>query len=570
MHLTDTAVKVISVAEYSARIVRALRTVGGGVVEGEVQKPRVSPGGMLFFDLTDGTATLACKVFSGQAARLEHRPRHGDLVQVIVERPDVWSQAGKLDIIVADVRLAGEGQILQRREKLLRSLTAEGLCDPSRRRPRPRFPRAVGVIAGANSDGMRDVVAALQSRFPPVHIVTCPAVVQGVRAPLDIIDALARLEAHPQVDVIVIARGGGSVQDLVAFDDERLCRAVFACSTPVIAAIGHTDNVPVCNHVAWNSETPSRSAELAIPSARELRQGLQHADAGLAAVSARLRAATESVRQHRVEVAGAISARQSEVAGSAAELLRAQNEFLASRARVLSEAREALAGVPGRIPAVSDVRALAAGLDRHAVAFFSERADDVRSTDFSTLVAARLDERATQVRTAALEPKGIGRALDDCKATVSRVALPSRDLLRAIEARRRGARDQGERLRAGIRKELADHAYHHGRALARLSGATRDSVLRQLAARRQAVGDTSARADEGCRRQLQDARRSVQHACEVLAASDPRRRGWVLPTDSAGAVVRSVMELAIGDRLTLSFHDGIAGAVINNTPKEDK
>jgi exodeoxyribonuclease VII large subunit len=205
----------VSVAEYAARITRALRGVGPGVVEGEVLKPKLSSG-MLWFELTDGTAKLACKVFRSDVASLEHRPQHGDRVQAQIDRPDLWPQGGRLDVIVSEIRLAGEGELLRRRQELLALLTEEGLCDPGRRRPVPRFPRAVGVIAGRASEGMNDVVAAVHARFPPAHIVTCAAVVQGARAPMDIIDALAVLEAHPLVDVIVIARGGGSVQDLLA------------------------------------------------------------------------------------------------------------------------------------------------------------------------------------------------------------------------------------------------------------------------------------------------------------------------------------------------------------------
>ena len=126
---------------------------------------------------------------------------------------------------------------------------------------------------------MADVVRALRDRFPPVHVVTCAALVQGVRAPLDLVDALARLEAHPLVDVVVLARGGGSVQDLVAFDDERLCRAISACGVPVVAAIGHTENVPVCNHVTWSAATPSRVAGARRPVGRRSCAGTSTARA---------------------------------------------------------------------------------------------------------------------------------------------------------------------------------------------------------------------------------------------------------------------------------------------------
>ena len=285
----------ITVTDYATRLARAVRAVGGAVVEGEVQRPKTTGSGMLCFDLTDGESKLACKVFRAQVRGLEHQPRHGDLVQARVERPDFWTVAGKLDLIVTHLRLAGEGELLRRRAELLARLRAEGLCDPARRRALPQFPRAVGVIAGRASDGMSDVVRALQDRFPPVHVVTCPALVQGKGAPREIIDALAHLQEHPLVDVVVVARGGGSVQDLVAFDDERLCRAIFACAVPVVTAVGHTDNVPVCNHVAHAAFTPSRSAELVVPSVAELRQSIQLARAPIDTVPQRLERMRERV-----------------------------------------------------------------------------------------------------------------------------------------------------------------------------------------------------------------------------------------------------------------------------------
>lgn len=130
----------------------------------------------------------APRSFPRQAGRLRHAPKEGDLVQVTVERPDFWTARGKLDLIVVEIELAGVGLLLRRRAELLTLLTAQGLCDPARRKPLPQFPRAVGVIAGKGSDGRSDVIRALQDRFPPVHIVTCDALVQGKTAPRDLID----------------------------------------------------------------------------------------------------------------------------------------------------------------------------------------------------------------------------------------------------------------------------------------------------------------------------------------------------------------------------------------------
>jgi exodeoxyribonuclease VII large subunit len=287
--------EAITVGEYATRLGRALRAVGSAVIEGEVQKVSRTQRGMIYFELTDGEALLTCKAFGRDAARFEHQPQPGDLVQVQVDRPDFYLARGSVSLIVSAVRLAGEGELLRRRAELLARLTAEGLCEPGRRHPLPRFPRAVGVIAGQGSDGMSDVVRALTDRWPAVRIITCVSLVQGKAAPAQLIDALARLQDHALVDVIVMARGGGSVQDLACFDDEGLCRALFACEVPVVCAIGHTDNNPVCNHVAWHAFTPSRSAELVVTSAVEMRHDVAAAGDRLGRVSQQLELASERV-----------------------------------------------------------------------------------------------------------------------------------------------------------------------------------------------------------------------------------------------------------------------------------
>jgi exonuclease VII large subunit len=145
-------ITAITVTDYATALSRAVRAVGGAVVEGEVQRPKATGSGMLCFDLTDGDSKLACKVFRSQVRGLEHQPRHGDLVQARVERPDFWTVAGKLDLIVTDIRLAGEGEPLPAAPELLARLRAEGLCDPSRH-GRCRVPARRRRDRGRSSDG---------------------------------------------------------------------------------------------------------------------------------------------------------------------------------------------------------------------------------------------------------------------------------------------------------------------------------------------------------------------------------------------------------------------------------
>lgn len=499
-----------SVAEYAGRIRRALVAVGGGVVEGEVQRPGRSSGGMLFFTLTDGEVNLSCKVFSSQVRRLEHEPREGDLVQVRIDRPDLFARSGKLDLIVSAVRLAGEGELLRRRQELLDRLRAEGLCDPARRVPPPAFPHAVGVIAGKGSDGLADVIRALRDRWPPVRVVVCPSLVQGAAAPRALVDGLARLQEHPEVDVIVVARGGGSVQDLVAFDDERLCRALFACSTPVICAIGHTDNVPVCNHVTWSATTPSRSAELAVPSAEEVRGRLRLAGRSLAAVPERLGRRGERLADggRALALVCARVERREERTVLAARILAAVPERLERRRERIREL-----GRTPRPPSPADVAALGAALDGRAAAFWGGRAREL----------------------AALAVRAPGADLGRRTAEVGSL---------------------GARVRSGVRRELADHERDYGHALARLLRDARVGAARGVRGAEGRLAPTALALATGTSRRLDGAGRDLGHVVEVVAARDFRRRGWALVTDDHGAAVTRAAGVGPGDPLNLHFPDG--------------
>jgi exodeoxyribonuclease VII large subunit len=504
MSFVEQQLEVAAVSEYAARIERALRKVGGGVVEGEVQKPkRVSAGRMLVFDITDGDAVLSCKVFAKDLRRLEHVPAHGDLVQVSIERPDFYAATGRVSVIVTGVRLAGEGELLRRRSELLERLAAEGLTDPERRKPLPAFPRAVGVIAGRSSDGMSDVIRALRDRFPPVHAVTCGALVQGAAAPRDLIDALARMQEHPLVDVVVVARGGGSVQDLVAFDDERLCRALFACAKPVITAIGHTDNVPVCNHVTWAAYTPSRSAEMAVPAAAELRQGIALAARRVDDVPARLARGAERLAAHaaRLRAVTRLDALLDDVRRGA--LTATVRAALSERESGVLEARARLSAVVRRVPGTEELRVLGVRLDARAAQFFAAR---------SALV-----EKA-------------GRGLERVPA--------------AVDARRSEVAAQARLVTMGTRRQLTDHDRDYGHALARLG---REAAL-------------------GVARRLREARREAADAAALVAAHDPRPRGWLRAARGDGTPVRRAVDVAAGDPLHLHFVDGrVTAAPLHHT-----
>lgn len=349
---TDTPIAtVLPVAQVAGRIGGALRGLGDGWIEGEVTSISLHRGsGHVYLTLADESASLDACIWKGRVSRCEPLPVQGDLVQAHYERVDFYAPRGATKLILDRVRPTGDGELLRRRAETLRRLRADGLCDADRRKPLPAFPRRVGVVAARN-DANVDVVQALRKRFPPQDIVFCAASVQGVHAVGSVIDALGRLQSVDGVDVIVVARGGGSTADLLAFDDERLCRAIFACAVPVITSIGHTKDRPNCDHVAAAfAAVPAKAAELAIRhSAAELQEELDRHRTVLARVLDRprlmvdrmgelLQASRSRVTRKRIDLIAALDRRSAEAMRELRRRLATQRQAVDADARRISPA----------------------------------------------------------------------------------------------------------------------------------------------------------------------------------------------------------------------------------------
>jgi len=183
-------------------------------------------------------------------------------------KPTVWSKSGSLTFECRELRPSGEGRLLAAIEQRKRMLQAEGLFDPARKQRLPFLPRRIGLITGAASAAERDVIENIARRWPAAIVEVRNTLVQGPAAVEQLIDALHALDAHPEVDVIIVARGGGSLEDLLAFSDESLARAVFACNTPVVSAIGHETDTPILDLVAdLRASTPTDAAKRVVPDA---------------------------------------------------------------------------------------------------------------------------------------------------------------------------------------------------------------------------------------------------------------------------------------------------------------
>jgi exodeoxyribonuclease VII large subunit len=246
--------------------------LGAVWVEGQLTQISAKPGtGTAFLTLRDPVAdvsmTLTCAV---SLVRDRQSPLAEGSRVVVHGKPSMHLGRGTLSLRVDEIRAVGIGELLARIERLRRMLAAEGLFDPSRKRPLPLLPGCVGLITGRASAAERDVLSNATARWPAVSFRVLSVAVQGPIAVSQIIDALSVLDADPAVEVIVLARGGGSVEDLLPFSDEALCRAVSRCATPVVSAIGHEPDTPLVDHVAdKRCSTPTDAGKCVVPDIAE-------------------------------------------------------------------------------------------------------------------------------------------------------------------------------------------------------------------------------------------------------------------------------------------------------------
>ncbi len=247
-------------------------------VEGEISELRRQDGWQqVFFALRDvaGPDRIQAAMARGPFDALDLGLENGERVHVY-GRAELWRRNGEFRLKGLTIERFGQGDHLAALERLKRKLAAEGLFAVERKRPLPRVPRTIGLITGNDAAAKRDVIAAVTSRFPPARLLVAETLVQGPRAAASVVDALRAVAAKPGVDVIVLARGGGSFEDLLPFSDERLVRAVAACAVPVVSAIGHEQDTPLCDLAAdVRAATPTAAARLVVPDLDELIGSLE-------------------------------------------------------------------------------------------------------------------------------------------------------------------------------------------------------------------------------------------------------------------------------------------------------
>jgi exodeoxyribonuclease VII large subunit len=355
---------VISVSELDRRLRRAVEDISVRLwVEGEVSSLKRAPSGHVYFSLKDEAedAIVECVMYRFNALRARRHLNEGARLQ-LTGQATVWAPRGRLQFVVNEVRPAGRGASLEALEKLKERLSAEGLFAQERKRPLPSEPRVVGVVTSAGGAAFHDIVS-VAFRRGDVKIVLASALVQGEGAPESILRALDLIERYPGLDVLVLGRGGGSAEDLRAFNDERVVRRVASLRVPVVSAVGHEIDFSLTDLVAdVRAATPSQAAELVVPESRARAAAWHRAQGALQRATLarilRFRGRIERIRARLSDPRFTIAERQQELdelttalqrrAGAAIAERRASLEVLTRRLytrhprAVLSGARAAL------------------------------------------------------------------------------------------------------------------------------------------------------------------------------------------------------------------------------------
>jgi exodeoxyribonuclease VII large subunit len=353
---------VYSVASFNRGVARWLARLPTLWVEGEVTElKRHDRWATVFFTLKDPAdgSSVGVTIQRAKFDALRLDLVDGERVHVF-GRPELFEQRGDYRMRALTIERFGVGAHLAALERLKAKLAADGLFAADRKRPLPLLPRRIGLVTGNDAAAKRDVIATIQARFPPAHVLVAETYVQGPRAAQGVIDALRDLCGQPGVDVIVLARGGGSFEDLLPFSDERLVRAVAACPVPIVSAVGHEQDTPLCDLAAdVRASTPTMAGKLVVPELSQLSGKLDRARESLARCVSRTLERDAQALERTAERLRAAPRLVLERHGQRVE--RAHERLRAAPALAVERKRAALESTAGRLRVLSPLKTLQRG-----------------------------------------------------------------------------------------------------------------------------------------------------------------------------------------------------------------
>ena len=353
-------VSVTQLTQYIKLLLDRDEILSQACVRGELSNYKIHSSGHHYFTLKDEGAVISCVMFRSDAMRLRFRPETGMKV-ILSGRVSLFPKSGQYQIYVSHMQPDGVGDLAVAFEQLKKKLSAEGLFDPARKKPLPRYPGTVALVTSPTGAAVQDMIRILGRRWPLARVLVCPVRVQGAGAAEEIAAMLDYVDGHDLADVIITGRGGGSMEDLWAFNEEIVARAIARCDIPVISAVGHEPDVTIADFAAdVRAATPSNGAEIAVCDQSELRDALGQLTVRLTrAQDRRISALTDRLNRLRSSPVmrspeGAIQQRELLL-----ELLRQRLENAGTRRFQQEEQR--LARLAGRLDALSPLKVLARG-----------------------------------------------------------------------------------------------------------------------------------------------------------------------------------------------------------------
>ena len=358
--MSQNVLSITQINEYIRARMDEDSLLAGVAVRGEISNYKLYPSGHHYFTLKDESAALKCVMFKGNAMRLRFRPENGMKV-IAMGKISVYPRDGAYQLYCTGMAMDGIGDLHAAFEQLKAKLAAQGLFDPAHKKPLPQFPGTIGIVTSAAGAALHDMLRILRKRYPLSQVLLLPARVQGAEAPGEIAAAIRYADAYNLADLLIVGRGGGSIEDLWAFNDEQVAHAIYQCRIPVISAVGHEPDVTISDYVAdLRAATPSNAAELAVPDQDALRQTL---DAMSAAMAVAMDRQIKSARRHLNILAAspALKSPTGYLERKRTDLHHLQERLLSGQLRSIDRKKQRFIGMTAKLDAMSPLKVLTRG-----------------------------------------------------------------------------------------------------------------------------------------------------------------------------------------------------------------
>lgn len=355
--------KVLSITqinEYIRSRMDADPMLANVAVRGEISNYKLYPSGHHYFTLKDEGGALKCVMFKGNALRLRFRPENGMKI-IALGKISVFPRDGAYQLYVSAMTVDGVGDLHAAFEQLKAKLAAEGLFDPAHKKALPRYPGVIGIVTSSAGAAVHDMLRILRKRYPLTKAILLPVRVQGVEAPPEIAAAIRYANYYKLADLLIVGRGGGSIEDLWAFNDEIVARAIYDSNIPIISAVGHEPDVTISDFVAdLRAATPSNAAELTVPDQDALRQTL---DSISSAMATALQRQVKSARQHlhSLSASPALSSPTGYLDQKRKDTLLLNNRLISAHIRGVERKKRHFVELTAKLDAMSPLKVMTRG-----------------------------------------------------------------------------------------------------------------------------------------------------------------------------------------------------------------